>query len=110
MNERQLHFRVGLLVITAGIVAAGLVFRFGEMRVKHDVRASGRRPSNRLGIAEPLVADRYPEFQWAHLEKTPVRARPIEPFLRWVELRDLTAASAEEHIDIMGRGTDDAAR
>jgi phospholipid/cholesterol/gamma-HCH transport system substrate-binding protein len=32
MNERQLQFRVGLLVVTAGIVAAGLVFRFGEMR------------------------------------------------------------------------------
>lgn len=32
MTERQLQFRVGLLVITAGIVAAGLVFRFGEMR------------------------------------------------------------------------------
>ena len=32
MNERQLQFRVGLLVVTAGVVAAGLVFRFGEMR------------------------------------------------------------------------------
>jgi phospholipid/cholesterol/gamma-HCH transport system substrate-binding protein len=32
MNERQLQFRVGLLVVTAGIVAAGLVFRFGELR------------------------------------------------------------------------------
>lgn len=32
MTERQLQFRVGLLVITAGLVAAGLVFRFGEMR------------------------------------------------------------------------------
>jgi phospholipid/cholesterol/gamma-HCH transport system substrate-binding protein len=32
MNERQLQFRVGLLVVTAGIVAGGLVFRFGEMR------------------------------------------------------------------------------
>ena len=32
MTERQLQFRVGLLVITAGVVAAGLVFRFGEMR------------------------------------------------------------------------------
>jgi phospholipid/cholesterol/gamma-HCH transport system substrate-binding protein len=32
MNERQLHFRVGLLVITAALVAAGLVLRFGEMR------------------------------------------------------------------------------
>lgn len=32
MTERQLQFRVGLLVVVAGIVAAGLVFRFGEMR------------------------------------------------------------------------------
>jgi phospholipid/cholesterol/gamma-HCH transport system substrate-binding protein len=32
MTERQLQFRVGLLVVTAGIVAAGLVFRFGELR------------------------------------------------------------------------------
>ena len=32
MNERQLQFRVGLLVVMAGVVAAGLVFRFGEMR------------------------------------------------------------------------------
>src|SRR5579859_6136436 len=32
MNDRKLQFRVGLLVVTAGIVAAGLVFRFGEMR------------------------------------------------------------------------------
>lgn len=31
MTERQLQFRVGLLVVTAGIVAAGLVFRFGEL-------------------------------------------------------------------------------
>lgn len=32
MTERQLQFRVGLLVVTAGIVCAGLVLRFGEMR------------------------------------------------------------------------------
>jgi len=32
MTERQLQFRVGLLVVAAGVVAAGLVFRFGEMR------------------------------------------------------------------------------
>jgi len=32
MNERQLQFRVGLLVVMAGVVAAGLVFRFGELR------------------------------------------------------------------------------
>jgi phospholipid/cholesterol/gamma-HCH transport system substrate-binding protein len=32
MTERQLQFRVGLLVVTAGMVAAGLVFRFGELR------------------------------------------------------------------------------
>lgn len=32
MTERQLQFRVGLLVVAAGIMAAGLVFRFGEMR------------------------------------------------------------------------------
>ncbi|MBI3865681.1 MAG: MCE family protein [Planctomycetia bacterium] len=32
MTERQLQFRVGLLVIAAGLAAAGLVFRFGEMR------------------------------------------------------------------------------
>jgi phospholipid/cholesterol/gamma-HCH transport system substrate-binding protein len=32
MTERQLQFRVGLLVVMAGIVAAGLVFRFGELR------------------------------------------------------------------------------
>jgi phospholipid/cholesterol/gamma-HCH transport system substrate-binding protein len=32
MTERQLQFRVGLLVVIAGLVAAGLVFRFGEMR------------------------------------------------------------------------------
>ena len=32
MSERQLQFRVGLLVVAAGVVAAGLVFRFGEMR------------------------------------------------------------------------------
>ena len=32
MTERQLQFRVGLLVVVAGIVAVGLVFRFGEMR------------------------------------------------------------------------------
>jgi phospholipid/cholesterol/gamma-HCH transport system substrate-binding protein len=32
MTERQLQFRVGLLIVTAGVVAAGLVFRFGEMR------------------------------------------------------------------------------
>jgi phospholipid/cholesterol/gamma-HCH transport system substrate-binding protein len=32
MNDRKLQFRVGLLVVTAGIVAAGLVFRFGELR------------------------------------------------------------------------------
>ena len=32
MNERQLQFRVGLLVITAGVALAGLVLRFGEMR------------------------------------------------------------------------------
>jgi len=31
MNDRKLQFRVGLLVVTAGIVAAGLVFRFGEL-------------------------------------------------------------------------------
>lgn len=30
--------------------------------------------------------------------------------LRWVELRDLTAASAEEQIDTVGRAADDAAR
>ncbi|MGQ0633549.1 MAG: MlaD family protein [Planctomycetaceae bacterium] len=32
MTERQLQFRVGLLVVVAAFVAAGLVFRFGEMR------------------------------------------------------------------------------
>src|SRR5690242_18299084 len=32
MTERQLQFRVGLLVVVAGFAAAGLVFRFGEMR------------------------------------------------------------------------------
>jgi phospholipid/cholesterol/gamma-HCH transport system substrate-binding protein len=32
MTERQLQFRVGLLVVAAGVVAAGLVFRFGELR------------------------------------------------------------------------------
>jgi phospholipid/cholesterol/gamma-HCH transport system substrate-binding protein len=32
MTERQLQFRVGLLVVMAGVVAAGLVFRFGELR------------------------------------------------------------------------------
>ena len=32
MTERQLQFRVGLLVVTAGMFAAGLVFRFGELR------------------------------------------------------------------------------
>jgi phospholipid/cholesterol/gamma-HCH transport system substrate-binding protein len=32
MTERQLQFRVGLLVVMAGVVTAGLVFRFGEMR------------------------------------------------------------------------------
>jgi phospholipid/cholesterol/gamma-HCH transport system substrate-binding protein len=32
MTERQLQFRVGLLVITASIAVAGLIFRFGEMR------------------------------------------------------------------------------
>jgi len=36
MTERQLQFRVGLLIVTAGIVAAGLVFRFGEMRSYFD--------------------------------------------------------------------------
>jgi len=32
MTERQLQFRVGLLVVAAGVVAAGLIFRFGELR------------------------------------------------------------------------------
>ena len=32
MTERQLQFRVGLLVVTAGLTLAGLVFRFGELR------------------------------------------------------------------------------
>src|SRR5579863_5238669 len=32
MTERQLQFRVGLLVVVAGIFTAGLVFRFGELR------------------------------------------------------------------------------
>jgi len=32
MTERQLQFRVGLFVVVAGLVAAGLVFRFGELR------------------------------------------------------------------------------
>ena len=32
MNERQLQFRVGLLVITAALVTGGLILRFGEMR------------------------------------------------------------------------------
>src|SRR5262249_49850321 len=62
MNERQLQFRVGLLVVTAGIVAAGLVFRFGELRWLwgktytigvHFQRAPGvqrRRPGRKNGI------------------------------------------------------------
>ena len=32
MTERQLQFRVGLFVVVAGVAAAGLVFRFGELR------------------------------------------------------------------------------
>lgn len=32
MTERQLQFRVGLLVVVAGLVAAGLILRFGELR------------------------------------------------------------------------------
>lgn len=32
MTERQLQFRVGLLVTTASLIAAGLILRFGEMR------------------------------------------------------------------------------
>lgn len=32
MTERQLQFRVGLLVLVSGLVGAGLIFRFGEMR------------------------------------------------------------------------------
>ncbi len=32
MTERQMQFRVGLLVVMAGVVTAGLVFRFGELR------------------------------------------------------------------------------
>ncbi len=31
MNEKQMQFRVGLLVIMAGVVAMGLAFRFGEL-------------------------------------------------------------------------------
>lgn len=32
MTERQMQFRVGLFVLAAGVVAAGLIFQFGEMR------------------------------------------------------------------------------
>lgn len=32
MTERQMQFRVGLLVLVAGIVTAVLIFQFGEMR------------------------------------------------------------------------------
>ncbi|HTI51453.1 MAG TPA: MlaD family protein [Planctomycetaceae bacterium] len=32
MTERQMQFRVGVLVLIAGIVAAVLIFQFGEMR------------------------------------------------------------------------------
>src|SRR5262249_33748946 len=58
----------------------------GVLRMKDDLCAAHRRPSNRLGIAPAFMANRHSKLDAVYLEKLPRVSRHIELIFGRIEL------------------------